>query len=69
MRKKRLKPTRTEETLEPVEFPEKRCLNPWNGECRNTDIALFIYYGGRKLPICRSCWLEIASTNIEWSYN
>jgi len=67
MRKRRLKPSRMEETSEPLEFPEDRCMNPWNGECRSTDIALFIYYEGRKLPICRRCWVEIASTNIEWS--
>jgi len=69
MRKKRLKPSRMEERSEPLEHSEERCLNPWNGECRNTDIALFIYYEGQKLPICRSCWVEIASTNIEWSYD
>jgi hypothetical protein len=34
----------------------------------NSDIAVYIYYRGRKLPICRECWIEIAQKNIEWRY-
>ena len=45
------------------------CMNPWNGTCRSTDIILYIYYMGRRLPICRRCWVEIASSDAEWRYN
>jgi len=46
----------------------ERCMNPWNGRCSNTDIALYIMFKGRRLPICRKCWREISSKNIEWRY-
>jgi len=48
---------------------EEHCMNPWNGVCRSRDILLYIYYGGRRLPICRRCWMEIASSDVEWSYD
>ena len=44
----------------------ERCANPWNGQCNNVDIALYIYYRGEKLPICWPCWNEIAEKDIEW---
>ncbi len=43
------------------------CRNPWNSECRNTDIEVSIYYNGDFLPICRRCWQEISEKNLEWS--
>ncbi|HDM44962.1 hypothetical protein J7K52_03095 [Candidatus Bathyarchaeota archaeon] len=46
---------------------EERCENPWNKRCGNSDIILYIYYKGRRLPICRSCWAEISQKDIEWS--
>lgn len=42
------------------------CANPWNGKCESTDIILYIYYKGDKLPICRFCWNEIAEKEVEW---
>ena len=47
-------------------FRAERCRNPWNGRCRRTDIELYIWFKGRKLPICRRCWAEIAEKPIEW---
>lgn len=47
-------------------FRSEQCRNPWNGRCENTDIALYIFYEGRKLPICRLCWNEIAGRDLEW---
>lgn len=44
----------------------ERCHNPWNGRCENTDIALYIFYKERELPICRLCWNEIAERDLEW---
>lgn len=44
----------------------ERCANPWNGVCRSTDVKLYIYYRGEQLPICRSCWTEIADKDFEW---
>jgi len=46
---------------------EVHCMNPWNPECRNTDIEVSIYYEGRMVPICRQCWEEIANKDVEWS--
>jgi hypothetical protein len=46
---------------------DARCRNPWNGDCRNTNIELSIYYDGEFLPICRNCWQEISNRNLEWS--
>jgi len=46
---------------------EIHCMNPWNPECRNTDIEVSIYYEGRMVPICRRCWEEIANKDVEWS--
>jgi len=43
------------------------CGNPWNGGCRSSSIALYIYYGGRLIPICMNCWREICRRNITWS--
>jgi len=48
---------------------KETCLNPWNGKCGNTDIALYIMYRGRRLPICRDCWEAISSKDIEWTYD
>jgi hypothetical protein len=48
---------------------KERCMNPWNGKCNNTEIALYIMFKGKRLPICRECWEEISSKNIEWEYD
>ena len=42
------------------------CRNPWNGNCRNSDIELYIYYKNKMLPICRHCWKQIADKDLEW---
>ena len=42
------------------------CQNPWNPNCESTDVELYIVYEGMKIPICRSCWQEIAETDLEW---
>jgi len=42
------------------------CKNPWNGGCNNKDIEVYIYYKGKRLPICRGCWRDIANKNVEW---
>ncbi|RJS93406.1 hypothetical protein CW705_01645 [Candidatus Bathyarchaeota archaeon] len=55
-------------TYRPVITVGERCMNPWNGKCSNTDIALYIMFKGRRLPICRKCWREISSKDIEWRY-
>jgi hypothetical protein len=38
-------------------------MNPY---CKNTDIALYIVVGGKRLPICAKCWEEIADSDLEW---
>jgi hypothetical protein len=45
---------------------KENCANPWNGECKSTDIVLYILYRGDNVPICRDCWNEIADTGVEW---
>jgi len=52
-----------------LETGAETCRNPWNGACSNTDIALYIYHQGEKIPVCRKCWEEIASTDVEWRFN
>jgi len=58
-----------------TEFPEPQsletevCMNPWNGKCTNTDVALYIIYKNERLPICHKCWKDISSQNIEWTYD
>jgi len=44
----------------------ERCRNPWNKECKNTNIEVYIVYNGMKRPICRRCWSKIAKKNLEW---
>ena len=44
----------------------ERCANPWNEECGNTRIALYIFYQDYRRPICRSCWNSIAEKDVEW---
>lgn len=44
------------------------CQNPFRSEpCSNTDIAVVLYIDGRYYPVCRSCWQEIAESDLEWS--
>ncbi|MGQ9460312.1 MAG: hypothetical protein ACUVRA_03660 [Candidatus Bathyarchaeaceae archaeon] len=52
--------------LKPSNRQAENCRNPWNGECRSTDIEVYIYYKGRLHPICRECWSDIAEKDIEW---
>jgi hypothetical protein len=52
-----------------LEMGAETCMNPWNGVCDNMDIALYIYRQGVKIPICRECWKEIASEDIEWRFD
>jgi len=48
----------------------ERCSNPFSSvkKCKNTDIAVYIYYNGSIHPICYKCWKEIAKSNLEWKY-
>ena len=43
------------------------CLNPWNSECLNKDIALYLSYKDERLPICHYCWNKISLNNKSWS--
>lgn len=62
-----LKPA-TELTL-PLQPEMEICMNPSNGVCENADIVLYIGHDGQRLPICRECWSEIASNDIDWRYD
>lgn len=44
----------------------EKCSNPLNPSCKSSDIILYIIYDGRRLPICRRCWEQIAETDLEW---
>ena len=45
--------------------PEK-CLNPFNPNCKNTDIKVYIEVDGmEEIPICRRCW-DFLAENAEW---
>ncbi|MEM2875756.1 MAG: CdvA-like protein [Candidatus Bathyarchaeia archaeon] len=42
------------------------CKNPWDKKCRNTDVEVFIYYGGEYVPICSDCWKRIVEKDLSW---
>jgi hypothetical protein len=46
--------------------PNRTCRNPWNGECENVDIRVYIRHEREKKPICNSCWRDIANKEFEW---
>jgi hypothetical protein len=46
--------------------PNRTCRNPWNGECENVDIRVFIRHKREKKPICNSCWKDISKKGFEW---
>jgi len=52
--------------LSASDLPE-RCASPLRPRCGSTEIALYIYFGGRRLPICWRCWREIANSSLQWS--
>ena len=66
-RTNRRRPVKSRKKAKRESMLDARCRNPWNGDCRNTDIELSIYYDGEFLPICRNCWQEISNRNLEWS--
>jgi len=45
----------------------EHCMNPWNGDCRNTDIQLYIFFRQRRRPICRACWEGVAKGDYSWN--
>jgi hypothetical protein len=52
--------------MDPDKLRVEQCKNPWNGKCGRTDIEVYIYYRGRRLPVCNDCWREIADKDFEW---
>jgi len=42
------------------------CGNPWNSECENRNIVVYILFEGKKRAICRRCWGKIAKEDSEW---
>lgn len=44
----------------------EKCRNPWNKDCKGSDIEVYILFKGDKLPICRNCWDKISEENLEW---
>ncbi|MBS7653467.1 MAG: hypothetical protein QXR06_02340 [Candidatus Bathyarchaeia archaeon] len=44
----------------------EKCSNPWNGDCKSTDIALYIMYRGERIPLCWDCWKTISRKNFDW---
>jgi carbohydrate-binding DOMON domain-containing protein len=59
----------TKDSHREVEASYEMCRNPWNGICESSDILVYIYFDDERLPICRSCWSEIADKDFEWSMN
>jgi len=45
---------------------EERCRSPLNPNCGGRDIAVYIVFDGKRLPICQRCWEQIAETDLEW---
>lgn len=46
--------------------PGLTCKNPWNKNCKNRNIELFIYYRDEFIPICSNCWRELAEKDLNW---
>jgi len=44
----------------------EHCKNPWQKECREDDIELYIQFKGERLPICRQCWRRLVEKDVEW---
>ncbi|MEM2118206.1 MAG: hypothetical protein QW386_04225 [Candidatus Bathyarchaeia archaeon] len=44
----------------------ERCKNPWNKECKNPNIEVYILFKGEKTPICKRCWNRLADKELEW---
>ena len=57
----------TNDSPRELEASREMCRNPWNGICESSDILVYIYSDGERLPICRSCWSDIADKDLEWS--
>lgn len=43
-----------------------KCRSPINPGCGERDIAVYIVFDGKVLPVCRKCWRVIADTDLEW---
>jgi hypothetical protein len=44
----------------------ERCRNPWNAQCKNVDVELYISFKGEEIPICSKCWRKLAEADVEW---
>jgi hypothetical protein len=44
----------------------ERCKNPWNSNCKNEDVELYISFKGEEVPICSKCWRKLAEADVEW---
>ena len=44
----------------------EHCENPWNKECKKSDIEVYIQFRGERRPICRRCWSRLADKDGEW---
>lgn len=44
----------------------EQCKNPWNKECKNDNIQVYIIVKGERVPICRRCWDRLADQDVEW---
>lgn len=44
----------------------EHCKNPWNRECKESDIEVYIHFRGEKVPICKRCWSKLAEQDMEW---
>lgn len=42
------------------------CRNPIRPNCGGQDIAVYIFFKGSILPICRRCWRELVELDFEW---
>lgn len=44
----------------------EHCRNPWQKECKENDIEVYILFRGERLPICRRCWSKLVDKDVEW---
>ena len=44
----------------------EHCKNPWKPNCNSEDIKLYIQIKAENLPVCKTCWLQLAESDHEW---
>ena len=47
----------------------RRVLARLRPSCGSLGMLLYVYFGGKRLPICWRCWREMVESGLQWSEN